>query len=72
MFNQNELNEMTRRYQDWNAQFKQPLNMFQNDKPSLFQQFMAHLRRGLPNMSNLSSLRRQVLRHNSARRLQAR
>ena len=21
MFNQNELNEMTRRYQDWNAQF---------------------------------------------------
>ena len=44
MFNQNELNEMTRRYQDWNAQFNQPFYMFQSDKPSLFQRLLTALR----------------------------
>ncbi len=44
MFNQNELNEMTRRYQDWNTQFKQPFYMFQSDKPSLIQRVLVALR----------------------------
>ena len=44
MFNQNELNEMTRRYQDWNAQFNPPFYMFENAKPSLIQRVLAALR----------------------------
>ncbi len=69
MFNQNELNEMTRRYQDWNAQFKQPFYMFQNDKLGLIQRLLTALRGAInqtvakPIDRKAQSLKTAVLNH---------